>query len=182
MALMLGTACPVAAQDASFAGCLERSPSTEEIVTCLGAATVAGVEKLRSGKACESAPHGPFVAPISGRVLLRFGERTFHGSLSKGVSLAGQPSATVAAPAQGVVLYAGEYRAYGRIIVIETNCRLHFVFAGFETVAVTRGDAVAPSQTLGHLPAGGSELTPVLHVELHKSGRRVDPGPDIAPP
>ena len=69
-----------------------------------------------------------------------------------------------------------------RRVRILTGCRLHFVFAGMERLAVTRGDAVAPGQTLGHLPAGGSELTPVLHVELHKSGKRVDPGPDISGP
>ena len=180
MALMLGAAGAVAAQDAGLAGCLERS--TEELVTCLAAATVAGVEILRSGKACESAASGPFVTPLSGRLVTRFGDRTRYGSISKGVSLAGQPSARVAAPAAGIVLYAGEYRTYGKIVVLETSCRLHFVFAGIETLAVTRGDAVVSGQTLGHLQAGESAGTPVLHVELHKSGRRVDPGPDISGP
>lgn len=178
MALMLGAAGSAAAQDNERAGRLEQS--TEELVTFLDAAGIAGIEKFRSGRACESAAPQPFVAPISGRVVTRFGERTIYGLVSKGVSLAGQPSARVAAPAQGIVLYAGEYRVYGKIIVLETSCRLHFVFAGMEGLAVTRGDAVVPGQTLGHLPPGGSELTPLLHVELHKSGKRVDPGPDIS--
>ena len=180
MVLMLGAAGHASAQDAGLAGSLERT--TEELVAFLDAAGIAGIEKFRSGKACESAALPPYVAPISGRVVTRFGDRTVHGLISKGVSRVGQPSAGVAAPAQGIVLYAGEYRTYGKIVVLETSCRLHFVFAGMETLAVTRGDVVAPGQTLGHLAAGGSAGTPVLHVELHKSGGRVDPGPDISGP
>jgi septal ring factor EnvC (AmiA/AmiB activator) len=146
----------------------------EEFIACLAA-----VEPERT---CSPANAGPFVAPLTGRVVLRFGQRTPHGTTVKGVTLQGQPSAAVRSPSSGIVLHAGEYRTYGRLVVLEVSCDLHFLLAGAGTLVVGAGDTVSASQILGHLPAGGWGDGPVLTVELRKSGKPVDPGPDIAGP
>lgn len=152
------------------AACMERDVFAEA-VACL-----AGVAPDR---ACSSAEVGPFAPLLPGRVALRFGERSRHGTISKGVVLQGSSSAAVRSPTSGIVLYVGPFRTYASLIVLEASCELRFVIAGVETFAVAAGDTISASQILGHLPASGPESSPALVVELHKSGKQVDPGPAI---
>jgi septal ring factor EnvC (AmiA/AmiB activator) len=173
IALTLAAAGSATADDARrAAACVANRGTMEDIVACLAAAAPARDMSPPVNEHCASAPPGPFATPLPGRVILRFGDRTAYGLPSKGVVLQGEPSASVRAPARGVVRYAGPYRSYGNIVVVEVECESHFVFAGVESMVVATGDVVPATQILGNLPAGPLSDRPALYVELHQRGTR----------
>jgi murein hydrolase activator len=97
--------------------------------------------------------------------------------------LEGQPAAMVQAPANGTVIFAGEFRTYSKLIVLEAACELRFILAGVATLDVAGGQVVAAGQPIGALSATTNETSlPVLYVALHRSGNPIDPGPDISGP
>ena len=176
----MAAAAPVAATDAIQVACAREAEALSDLIACLKAS---GRGAALAMEGCEFAHREPFSAPLQGRTVLRFGERTQYGSTSKGVVLEGQHSAVVHAPKGGFVIFAGAYRTYGKLVVLETNCALRFILAGIGTLAVAGGETVAEGQAIGALSAAESSvLPPVLYVELSKSGKPVDPGPGISGP
>ena len=97
--------------------------------------------------------------------------------------LEGQSAGMVQAPTNGIVIFAGEFRTYGKLVILEMACELRFILAGISTLAVAGGDAVAAGQPIGVLSATTNQTNlPVLYVALHRSGKPIDPGPNISGP
>jgi len=105
-----------------------------------------------------------------------------NGSASKGVVIETASEAAVLAPAKGVVIFAGEYRSYGKLVVIDLGCDLRLLMAGLGTVTVQHADAVEQGVRLGAMAVakGGANYLPVLYVELRRGGQTIDPGPEIS--
>lgn len=116
----------------------------------------------------------PYLLPVLGRMVAGFGSpRT--GGLSQGLSLAPAPGAQVVAPAPGRVAFAGPYRGYGRIVILE--------HAGGWTSLVTglaRTDVQVGDQLVGGAPLGiAGRSNPVVTLELRQQGEPVDPLPFV---
>lgn len=112
-----------------------------------------------------------FRLPVQGRTLLGFGERRESGLASTGITLVPAPGAQVVAPAGGRIAFAGPFRGFDRIVIIE--------HAGGWTTLVTglaRTDAPVGAQVIGGSPIGtaGSE-DPAITIELRREGEPVNP-------
>ena len=138
------------------------------------------------------APAVPFASlrgkvpiPVNGIKIRDFGEPDNNGGLEKGVSIATRAGAQVTAPADGWVVYAGPYRSYGQLLILNTGGGYHVLLAGMERISVDLGQFVLAgepvavmgngSQIAALLAIGSSQ--PVLYVEFRKDGTPVDPGP-----
>jgi septal ring factor EnvC (AmiA/AmiB activator) len=102
----------------------------------------------------------------------------------KGISLQTREEARITAPADGWVVYAGPFRSYGQLLIINAGGGYHILLAGMSRIDVSLGQFVLagePIAVMGSLAASGSSgkdsLRPVLYVEFRKDGRPVDPGP-----
>lgn len=123
--------------------------------------------------------------PVNGIKLTEFGAPDGTGGAEKGVSIATRAGAQVTAPADGWVVYAGPFRSYGQLLILNAGNGYHILLAGMERISVDLGQFVLtgePVAVMGNsshiaaiLATGSSQ--PVLYIEFRKDGTPVDPGP-----
>lgn len=109
--------------------------------------------------------------PVSGIIKTRYGETDDIGAVSKGISFSSTPGAVVVAPLGGTVRYAGTFRNYGNIVLIEHKNKFHSLVAGLGKVDTFVGQRVEAGEPLGALPADSSRL----YYELRYQGDPVNP-------
>jgi septal ring factor EnvC (AmiA/AmiB activator) len=124
--------------------------------------------------------------PVSGSTLRRFGASDGFGGTTKGISFATRPGATVASPADGWVAFAGPFRSFGQLLIINAGDGYYILLAGMERINVTLGQFVLagePVAVMGETAAPlstafvGGTNGPVLYVEFRKDGGSIDPSP-----
>jgi septal ring factor EnvC (AmiA/AmiB activator) len=112
----------------------------------------------------------PYILPVAGRTLTGFGA-PLDGAISQGLTLAPAANAQVVAPAAGRVGFAGTYRGYGQIVIIE--------HAGGWTSLVTdlaRADVAVGEDLVGGAPIGvAGPGRPTISLELRHGGEAVNP-------
>ncbi|HZD88568.1 MAG TPA: peptidoglycan DD-metalloendopeptidase family protein [Pseudolabrys sp.] len=129
--------------------------------------------------------HGKIPIPVNGIEIKDYGAPDGVGGAEKGVSIATRAGAQVTAPADGWVVYAGPFRSYGQLLILNAGGGYHILLAGMARISVDLGQFVLAGEPVGvmgngsHvaaiLAAGSSQ--PVLYVEFRKDGNPVDPGP-----
>jgi murein hydrolase activator len=105
-----------------------------------------------------------------GRVLSGTGEHLETGVQARGLTLATAPGAAVVSPALGWIAYAGRFRGYGGIVIVDHGHGWTTLLAGLDRIGVRGGRLVRPGAALGTMPAGVPRLT----IELRHAGRPVD--------
>lgn len=118
-----------------------------------------------------SAPsRGAYQMPVVGRIAMGFGELDDSGVRSRGVQLLASSGAQVVAPAAGRVSYAGDYRGYGKIAIIDHGGGWISLVAGMIALSVKVGDEVQIGAPIGRAGAADNPIT----LELRRSGKPVD--------
>ncbi len=147
---------------AALPGPVMRPGKPEDARVSLAAATPA---------AATSAAPGRYQLPVNGRTVTGFGAPAAGGSASNGISLAPRPGAQVVAPGAGRVVFAGPYRGYERIVIIEHGGGWTSVVTGLGRSDAVVGDVLVGGGPLG--VAGGTR--PVVSLELRRNGAPVNP-------
>jgi septal ring factor EnvC (AmiA/AmiB activator) len=123
---------------------------------------------------------GTLQLPAQGRRHLSFGQKTIHGTLSKGIGIQTRAGGTVFAPCDGLIVYAGEFRTYGQLLIISPGGGYHVLLAGLSQIDVQVGQSVLMGEPVGAMaqksPAA-QDGGPVLTVEFRKDQRPIDPDP-----
>jgi septal ring factor EnvC (AmiA/AmiB activator) len=109
--------------------------------------------------------------PVQGRTLIGFGARRDSGLASTGLTLAPAQGAQVVAPARGRIAFAGAYRGFGRIVIIEHEGGWTSLVTGLAALDVAVGDSVIGGSPIGRAAGGAEPLT----VELRQGGKPVNP-------
>jgi septal ring factor EnvC (AmiA/AmiB activator) len=128
---------------------------------------------------------GLFAFPVNGRKIREFGGSDGAGGVEKGISLATKAGAQVTTPCDGWVVYAGPFRSYGQLLILNAGGGYHVLIAGMERISVNIGQFVLtgePVATMGTTSQVASILAttasqPVLYVEFRKDGTPIDSGP-----
>ena len=124
-----------------------------------------------STRAASPARTASFQLPVTGRTISGFGEQGAGGTRNTGLTLAPREGAQVVAPAAGRVAFAGPYRGYGAIVIVE--------HAGGWTSLITglaRTDVSVGEELLAGAPIGVAEVErPLVMLELRKDGTPVNP-------
>jgi septal ring factor EnvC (AmiA/AmiB activator) len=124
--------------------------------------------------------------PVSGDTALEFGAPDGYGGTTRGISITTRQKASVVSPADGWVSFAGPFRSYGRLLIINTGGGYYILLAGMDHINVDVGQFVLagePVATMGEAPlmsligAAIEKNNPVLYVEFRKDGGSIDPGP-----
>lgn len=126
---------------------------------------------IAAGSVVPASPHGVYRLAVRGRLVTGFDEVSGSGVRSRGLTFAVEPAAPVVAPAGGIVRYAGRFRAYGVVVIVDHGGGWTSLIAGLGETAVTVGARVAMGTPIGRA-AGGDE--PRVTVELRRRGRPVD--------
>ncbi len=127
---------------------------------------------------------GMLPLPVNGVKVREFGSPDGVGGSEKGLSLATRSSAQVTAPCDGWVVYAGPFRSYGQLLILNAGGGYHVLLAGMERISVDLGQFVLtgePVATMGNgslaAPPTSGTSQPVLYVEFRKDGTPIDPSP-----
>ncbi len=124
--------------------------------------------------------------PVSGKQIKGFGEKDGLGATTEGVSVATRMGAQVSAPADGWVVYAGPFRSYGQLLIVNAGDGYHVLLAGMERIDVQLGQFVLAGEPVGTMAAprlasaGVVDIVstqPMLYVEFRKDGTSIDPAP-----
>jgi murein hydrolase activator len=112
--------------------------------------------------------------PVPGRIVRAFGERLGSGVRSDGIVIAARRQAQITAPFDGRVDYAGPFRSYGSLLILNVGGGYHLVIAGMGSTYAQAGVEVLAGEPLGEMPGGDA---PELYVEVRRDGQPIDPRP-----
>ncbi len=123
--------------------------------------------------------------PVNGSTLRRFGAPDGFGGTTKGMSIATRNGAVVSAPSDGWVAFAGPFRSFGQLLIINAGGGYYILLAGMERITVALGQFVLAGEPVAAMGETATPLStafagtngPVLYVEFRKDGGSIDPGP-----
>ena len=133
-----------------------------------------------------AALQGQVGLPVTGKIKRKFGTDDGNGAVMQGDMVATQSGAIVTAPADGNVLYAGPFRSYGQLLILNAGDGYHVVLAGMSRISVATGQSVLAGEPVGAMAEArvastsatkNLDATPELYVEFRKDGKPVDPTP-----
>lgn len=133
-----------------------------------------------------AALQGQIALPVIGKIKRRYGADDGNGAVMLGDMVATQSGAIVTAPADGNVLYAGPFRSYGQLLILNAGDGYHVVLAGMSRISVASGQSVLAGEPVGAMgearvastsASKNGNATPELYVEFRKDGKPVDPTP-----
>lgn len=128
--------------------------------------------KMRGGAGETSTGKGRPVyrLPVQGPLVTGLGEATDYGFRAKGITLQAPPDASVVAPAAGRIVFAGRYRSFGTIVIIDHGKGWTTLLTGLDKLSVTKGQRVTMGAPIGR----PGDAYPGVTVELRRAGRPVD--------
>lgn len=113
---------------------------------------------------------GAYRLPVVGRMIAGLGEVDDSGVRSRGLTIAARPGGQVVAPAPGRVSFAGDYRGYGKIVIIDHGGGWTSLLTGMIGLSASVGDSVEAGAPIGRAGSDDAHIT----VELRRAGRPVD--------
>lgn len=195
----------LAAEKSRAESLADKARSLEELMAALGrdleaARKAEGRPPSTTGKADAPAPSadlmrpamafadakGKLIMPVRGVTIRAYGDDNGLGGAAQGLSIATRAGARVVSPADGRVVFAGSFRSYGQLLILDTGGGYHVVMAGLDRLDVELDQfvltgepvGVMGSQRLASAMASGTTFTqPVLYVEFRKDGASIDPSP-----
>jgi septal ring factor EnvC (AmiA/AmiB activator) len=128
---------------------------------------------------------GVLPLPVNGIKIRDFGTTDGIGGLEKGLSIATRAGAQVTAPCDGWVVYAGPFRSYGQLLILNAGGGYHVLLMGMERISVDPGQFVLTGEPVAAMGSGSQATAmaaigssqPILYVEFRKDGIPIDPGP-----
>ena len=112
-----------------------------------------------------------FMLPVQGRLVAGFGARAPGGLTSRGIALAAGAGAQAISPAAGRVSFAGPYRGYGMIVIIDHGGGWTSLVTGLGQTDVRVGEQLVAGSPLGIAGPG----RPIVSLELRRDGQPVNP-------
>ncbi len=125
-----------------------------------------------------SSAKGLLPLPVNGVKIRGFGGSDGAGGVERGISIVTRAGAQVTTPCDGWVVYAGPFRSYGQLLILNAGGGYHVLLAGMERISVNIGQFVLtgePVATMGTTAQVASILAsapsqPVLYIEFRKDG------------
>ncbi len=140
---------------------------------------VASLEPLESDHPPISRARGRLPYPVIGDIVGQFGDPTDTGLSRKGLLLKTRGEAQVVAPYGGQVAYAGIFRGYGLLLIIDHGEGYHTLLTGMARIDAAIGQRVLAGEPVGVMGRPTPE-PPILYVELRHDGQPINPLPWLA--
>jgi septal ring factor EnvC (AmiA/AmiB activator) len=125
------------------------------------------------------APGGRRLSPAQGAVKIHFGAPTKAGGLTQGLTLRTTAGEKVVAPAAATITYAGPFRSYGQVLILDQGNGYVMILTGLDSAFAGPGDKVEAGALIGQMPRAGKTSgavnPPDLYFEVRQAGRPIDP-------
>ena len=129
---------------------------------------------------------GLLALPVAGSQLRGFGENDGTGGTTRGISLGTRANALVSAPSDAWVVYAGPFRSFGQLLILNAGGGYYMLLAGMQRIDVSLNQFVLagePVAVMGETSEAAATIMgsgtgePVLYIEFRRDGVSVDPAP-----
>src|SRR5256884_324693 len=97
---------------------------------------------------------GTLALPVNGVRIREFGAPDGYGGTEKGLSIAARPEGQVTSPCDGWVVYAGVFRNYGQLLILNAGGGYHVLLAGMERISVDLGQFVVTGEPVAVMGGG----------------------------
>ncbi len=161
-------------------------PSPEQLEAATIAAALEEGRELVHGEAASSLSALPLfdgvILPASGEIVVRYGQPNASGETNRGLILQPYPGAPIVAPLDGEVRFAGNFRGYGELLILEHSGGYHSLIAGFGRLDARVGQQVLAGEPVGvtALPQSGTTDNPTLYFEFRSNGQPINPVQGLA--
>lgn len=168
-----------------------RSADLEELIDVLESATARGIgnkplltdretgehqsQSINDSPIALALPQkGSVPYPVSGSIIRWFGEKLENGMPSQGIFIEAGSETYVTAPFEGRVVFSGDFRTYGQLLIIKHGGGYHSLLAGFARIYSVAGNFVVAGEPVGVM--GGHETqSTVLYIEVRLDGAPINP-------
>ncbi len=132
-----------------------------------------------------SAARGKLLLPVNGQVTMHFGDETGLGTTLQGMAISADANMNVISPVAAKVEFAGPFRSYGELLILNAGEGYLVLLAGMKQISVELGQTIKAGEPLGQMGDGPSNLavlgetakTPELYIEFRKDNTAIDPAP-----
>lgn len=162
----------LAAESANLRELLDRVVAIPETVRPRlkpGQGATSGPVTLPPGTLRFAEAKGGLVRPVSGRLSKAFGRG------EKGQTYSAPSGGQVLAPYAGRVEFAGPFRNYGRVVILNMGDEYYLLLTGLDGTFVATGESVKRGEPVGRMPRTNDRAP--LYMELRRKGRTIDPSP-----
>ena len=159
-----------------LAGLAANAPATPRPKPRTGAATIeAALSRIpeRPGQSLPSVAGAGRVQPALGEPVAKFGQ-TIRGQRQRGLTLATRASGQVVAPADARIEFAGMFRSYGLMLILDVGDDILVIVSGLDDIYPETGQWVLAGEPIGHM-SGQKSPPPELYLEVRRDGRTIDP-------
>jgi septal ring factor EnvC (AmiA/AmiB activator) len=144
-------------------------------------------ERTRQPRVAFAATRGRLQYPAQGKIIKTYGSNDGFGGKTRGVFVATRAEAQIVSPADGHIEFAGPFRSYGQLLILNAGGGYHVLLAGLGEITAEQGQFVRagePVGTMGTRAAPGTATSnqvqggkPVLYIEFRKDGEAIDSSP-----
>ena len=114
--------------------------------------------------------------PVHGDIVEHFGDPLDGGGASLGIRIRVRHGAQVVAPLAGEVVFAGPFRSYGQLLILEHAGGYHGLMAGFSRIDAEVGQWVRAGEPVGSV--ANTTAGPIfLYIEIRRDSEPIDPVP-----
>ncbi len=139
---------------------------------------------MRSGLPL-SAARGKLILPVNGTITRHFGDDTGLGTTLQGMAIGTEANMNVISPVAAKVEFAGPFRSYGELLILNAGEGYLVLLAGMKQISVELGQTIKAGEPLGQMGDGPANLAvlgetakiPELYVEFRKDNTAIDPAP-----
>ena len=125
--------------------------------------------------------------PVHGEIIGQFGDSDGYGGNLSGQLISTKSRVIVSSPSDGWVEFAGNFRSFGNLLILDAGNGYYVLLAGMDKIDVQLGQFVLTGEPVGKMGTGplteimnNGELDweqPVLYIEFRKGDSPIDPNP-----
>ncbi|MCU0614585.1 MAG: peptidoglycan DD-metalloendopeptidase family protein [Desulfobacterales bacterium] len=138
----------------------------------------AGFKKFTTDKPFDSFK-GLLNMPVNGTIIARFGsykdKRLNVERFNSGITVHADRGEPIRAVKDGLILYAGWFKGYGKMIIVDHGQHYYTVYAHAEELFKDKGDPVESGEVIATVGDSGTISGPELYFEVRHYGKPVDP-------
>ncbi len=112
----------------------------------------------------------PYRLPVTGKVVTGLGEVSDTGVRARGLTIQTRAQAQVVSPTSGRVVFAGPYRGFGQIVIIDHGQSWTTLITGLSALDARVGDTLMQGSPIGKAGTDAPSIT----IELRKGNTPVD--------
>ena len=126
----------------------------------------------------KSAPRSSkkIVMPVQGRIVSYFGEGKDLNKSKNGLVFDILNDSFVTSPINGIVVFAGKFRSYGNLVIVENENNFHCIISGMNIILASSGSEVLKGEPIARVTGNSNNQ---IYFELRHRGKTIDPKSEV---